>query len=425
MRTWHRAALAVALAASAGCGGTGKDANWLTDPGVAGHARYFPLAATPHDPTAVGTSVTCQGCHPGDSFAQFDCATCHTAAATDPLHAGVASYAHTSAACLGCHPTGSIAAPPNHDAADFPRGSGTSHAAVGCIQCHTDLSNPTITANFACASCHAGLPGGFVAGHASVAGVDASTPSAQCLACHGDGQTNPIASHTQFPIAMGSSTHDTVCLQCHDTLRTGKPYAYAADFTAYDCLGCHAQAPTDSAHAGVSGYLYASASCYGCHPTGSAVPANHDTAFFPRGTGSAHAAVTCAQCHTDLSAPANPSNFACGTCHLGLDAALVTKHTTTTSNPRITVASSEISTSDSATCLRCHADSQVNLTSSHLSGSDGDPPHQGARCLQCHDLYRADKAFAADFASDPAASSKLAARQGCYECHTSSPPGGD
>jgi hypothetical protein len=420
------ALVALAVAAAAGCGG-GRSANWLTDPGVAGHSRFFPLQATPHDPTAPGASVTCQGCHPGNTFAQFDCATCHTAAATDPLHAGVSGYAHASPACLQCHPTGSIAPPPNHDAADFPRGAGTAHAAVGCLQCHTDLASPTVTASFACASCHAGLAGGFVAGHASVAGVDASTASPQCLLCHGDGQTNPVAAHTRFPIARGSSTHDTACLQCHTATRAGQPYPAAADFGAFDCLGCHAQAPTASAHAGVAGYAYASPSCYGCHPTGAGggMPADHDTAFFPRGAGSAHAAVGCTQCHTDLTAPANPSSFACGSCHLSLDPTLVARHTTSPSNPRVAVGSGEISTGDSATCLRCHADSQVALTSSHPSGTRGDPPHEGARCLQCHDVVRSDKPFGADFASDPAAASKLAARHGCYQCHRSAPPGGD
>ncbi len=257
--------LLVFLASAAACGGSGGTAGpWLTDPGVAGHAKYFPLAGTPHDPTAPGTTVSCDSCHSGNTFAQFDCITCHTAAQTDPIHSGVAGYAHTSDACYGCHRYGSLAMPPDHD-----------------------------------------------------------------------------------------------------------------------------------------------------------------TRLFPRGTGSAHAGISCSQCHTDLTQASNPSNFACASCHLGLDAALVTKHTTSTSNPSITVSAGEISTSDSATCLRCHADSQVNLTSAHPTGSQGMPPHQGARCLQCHSMSRTDKPFGADFTTDPSTSSLLATRQGCYTCHDSAPPGGN
>src|SRR5512147_3002447 len=116
------------------------------------------------------------------------------------------------------------------------------------------------------------------------------------MACHGDSQVDLVSAHTQFPVATGSTTHDTVCLQCHTSWRTDK--TFAADFGAYDCTACHAQPATDAAHSGMNGYVYASASCYGCHPTGTAAPANHDTAFFPAiGSTTAHAiaGVTCLQ----------------------------------------------------------------------------------------------------------------------------------
>jgi hypothetical protein len=416
------ALLAAVLAALAwSCQENGSSAPWLTYPGVSGHVRWFPLAGTVHDPTAAGATVSCESCHPGNTFAEFDCVTCHTADRTDPLHAGVGDYAHTSAGCYSCHPDGSIAAPADHDTAFFPRGAGSAHAAVACSQCHTDLRNPGDPANFACASCHGGLAG-FSTAHAQVAGVGAATPSAQCLVCHGDSQVARVAAHA-FTIAPGSAIHDTACLQCHTARRTDKPFA--ADFAAYECTGCHTKAATDPIHAGNADYVYASASCYGCHPTGGAgAPANHDSAFFPRGTGSAHAGVACLDCHTDLAHPNVAANFRCGTCHLSRDASLVTKHTASASRA-LRVASSEISTSDSATCLRCHADSQ--LVTSHPSGGDGWPPHEGARCLQCHDVYRGDKPFAIDFASDPSAQAKFLSspRHGCYNCHGTYPPRGD
>jgi hypothetical protein len=402
--------------AAAGCSRR-SDAPWLTAVDLAAHAAFLPLAGTVHDPTVASTGVSCDACHPGTTFKQFDCTTCHTQAQADPLHAGVAGYQWASASCYGCHPTGT-GTMADHGSF-FPIGTGSSHA-LGCTQCHTDSARRTDPSTLACASCHAAIAG-FSTAHAAVADYDATSPG--CVRCHGDAQVDRVAAHTQFPVARGSATHDTVCLQCHTALRTDKPFA--ADLSTFDCLGCHAQPATDTAHQSVTGYAYASASCYGCHPSGAAAPADHDASFFPIGTGTQHAGIACTQCHTDLASPTVATHFACGTCHLALDATLVARHTTSTSNTRVTVSAAEISTSDSSTCLRCHADAQVTLTSAHPSGTEGDPPHQRATCLQCHDVFRSDKTFGADFASDPALASKLGPKEGCYHCHDSAPPRGD
>lgn len=258
----HRFALAMLVSLAGGCGRERSPGDWLTDPGVEGHARFFPLAGTAHDVREPSTGVTCDDCHPGTTFTQFDCTTCHTAARVDTLHTGVPEYVHSSPACYACHPDG----------------------------------------------------------------------------------------------------------------------------------------------------------------VGGRAPPDHDTRLFPRGAGTVHAAVSCRECHTDLSQPDVPSHFACGTCHLRLDAALVSRHTNP-SSASLRVVAAEISTADAATCLRCHADAQVVTT--HRRAQEGDPPHEDARCLQCHDVPRADKPFGIDFASDPALASKLAARRGCYHCHDRAPPGDD
>lgn len=422
----RRVALLLLTVLAAACGGDGSSGSWLTYPGPDGHARWFPLVGTAHDVTAAGTTLTCEGCHTDpNTFATPQCTTaCHAQAATDPVHAAVSGYAYATPECRRCHPDGSIAAPPDHDTRFFPRGTGTPHAAISCRRCHTNLQAPNDPASFACATCHATRPGSSTA-HAAVAGVSGATQSPDCLRCHGDSQVDAVSAHQpRFPIQRGSATHDTACLQCHTSLRADKPFA--ADFSRFECTGCHERTPTDSSHAGVSGYVYASPSCYECHPSGAGgAPADHDTRFFPGAfAGSAHhdAGVTCAQCHTDLAHPTDPTRFACGTCHLQRDASLVTKHTSPTS-AALRVTTSEISTANSATCLRCHADSQVTTT--HPRFGDGTPPHEGARCLQCHDVYRTDKPFGIDFGSDPRLASKLGARQGCYSCHRTAPPRGD
>jgi hypothetical protein len=286
----------------------------------------------------------------------------------------------------------------------------------------------------------------------------ATATSARCLLCHADGATQSVAAHQQkFPVAPNSGTHGTVCLECHTAQRGDKVYP-AADFTAYNCLACHTNAgpsgnvlaSTDAQHAGLTGYAYASGSCYGCHPDGTGAPANHTPNFFPIGAGTAHATVACTQCHTNLASPNNPANFACATCHTspgGPTPSLVANHVTNTSNTRLTVPALDLCGSspcpatlgDATTCLRCHADSQVDLTSSHPSGVTGDPPHHGARCLMCHDGYRSNKPYGADFASNPSNSQTncngtgaggtgtCRVRKGCYTagCHSSAPPMGN
>ncbi len=253
-----RRATVLLIALAAGCGrGGGSVGPWLTDPGVDGHARFLPLAGTPHDPTAPGTAVSCYACHPGNSFAQFDCTTCHTAAATDPVHASVGGYTHDSAACYQCHPTGSRAAPADHDTRLFPRGAGSKHAGIACTACHTDLSRATDPASFACASCHGGIAG-FAGKHDGVGGVTILTvrtscttattlplTSPSCLLCHADSQVDRVSGHPAGDTAFGKGPHMTAgCLTCHVAMRSDKPFG--ADFNkpgasqgSPGCATCH------------------------------------------------------------------------------------------------------------------------------------------------------------------------------------------
>ncbi len=404
------------LALAAGCEAP-VEAPWLTYPGVDGHAPYLVLSGTPHDPSTAGTAVSCEGCHPSTTFLAFECTGCHAASQTDPIHASIAGYAAgavASADCYRCHPQGlGVLAPAEH-VRFFPIAT-ASHPAV-CTNCHTDLMNRGDLAKLACSSCHQGRPT-FAGRHAGVSDFPAAAASVDCLRCHADGQVDRVADHQpKLPIAAGSSTHGTVCLHCHTGLRADK--TWAADFSAYDCTACHANPATDGAHVGVAGYLYASASCYGCHPQGTGIaPADHPS-FFPVDAASKHAGVGCRQCHSDLANPRVATNFLCGDCHLVLDPSLATRHTTSTTNTRVTV-KDYAATSDA--CLRCHADSQVDWTSSHPSGRQGDPPHEGATCTTCHDTYRTDKPYGADFAVDPR-SWPAGSGHGCVSCHKTGVP---
>jgi hypothetical protein len=412
----RRLAILVVAVLCAGCGNGGvKYAN--TYPGVAGH-HWLPLAGSVHDPSAAGTTVTCEGCHNGNSFAQFDCVGCHAQAATDPLHAGVTGYTWTSAGCYQCHPDGN-GSMPDH-IRFFPIGAGTQHS-LACSQCHTDATHRTDLTLLACASCHAAISG-FSTKHAAVKDYDATSPG--CVRCHGDAQVDRVAAHTTFLIASGSPTHDTACLHCHDANRTGDK-AFAADFSAANCLGCHTNPATDTAHAGVQGYVYASASCLSCHPNGTGgAPADHETAAFPRAAGTAHAGIACNQCHTDMSQPRNPAMFACATCHNTI-AGFSTKHTISGYGIAVTVTAcnagapqtTPVDMTVSQNCLKCHADSQVNRLATHPGGDSGlgdNGSHNRAGCFTCHQAARTDKTFGIDFSQSGARGS---ATSSCAICH--------
>jgi hypothetical protein len=380
----------------------------------------------PNHPFPIGkmdvhNNMICVQCHTEPANKKiFSCTSgCHAEADTTPLHAGIPNYQYADAQCLACHPNG-IADGTGFDHPAFPIGQGTKHT-LGCTQCHTDPANRQDLTKLACVTCHATL--GSDAQHANkVADYTPSTAgatSATCLACHAESQVYTVAAHTQFSLVFGENVHDTKCLGCHNQKRTDK--AYAEDFDKYDCLTCHTQYPNTtqaallSGHSAVTGYTYSTPACINCHPQGIVAPPADHGQYFPIDAASKHAGVSCTDCHSNLAQPTVATNFLCGTCHQQLDPALITNHTTNTSKPTITVKASEISVTNSATCLRCHGDSQVDLTSSHPRTepcpNGGAPPHQGAACTRCHSGYRTDKTFAADFGGSPP--------PGCAQCHQS------
>lgn len=63
-----------------------------------------------------------------------------------------------------------------------------------------------------------------------------------------------------FPIGEGSIHVAIDCTACHGDNDS---------FTTIACTDCHthAQSVEDQTHADVGGYVYASESCYACHPT--------------------------------------------------------------------------------------------------------------------------------------------------------------
>ncbi|HEU4385550.1 MAG TPA: hypothetical protein VFR85_18845 [Anaeromyxobacteraceae bacterium] len=221
--------------------------------------------------------------------------------------------------------------------------------------------------------------------------------------------TDRVSHQASFPIATGFHAAAD-CNDCHGGF---------ASFKEFACTTCHTEPQNGQMHPRLPGYAPDGPSCVRCHPRGTvAVPGDHATAFFPIGSGTAHADVACAQCHLDMSRPNDPTAFACYACHSALPTgwphfdsvggvAILTVHPSRDATLPVDV-------TDPATCLRCHADSQVNAVASHpASGGFARTEHAAAGCLTCHSATRVDKSFGADFSVAPAPGSG----SGCGTCH--------
>lgn len=391
-----------------------------------------------------------------------------------PLHAGAKDYPATqptaaafAAACRTCHPSGVAGPPADHD--DYFGLSATSrHVYPGpritqCLDCHTssDRKNP---ADFRCAACHASDATPLATGHAAVPdfAADPQNP-VKCLACHADGRlpatsANLVVTVKGHSLASGGFTIGAgahagaaggACLTCHPANRpaTATPphWEYARDFKQVTCVGCHVavgggaalhddQASLATLHASVTTFASTvsakglSAACLYCHADGAGgAPANHPQ-LFPIQAGTKHAGIACNACHTNPANRKDLAAFACASCHAGpgfpktLSAAhtitgyaITTYQTATTAGgTRTTV---QVSLTDSRTCLRCHADSQVDRVASHVRGDSGfgTGQHRPAGCFTCHSRMRTDKPWGANFGE--ARGSAGPPPSGCYVCH--------
>ncbi len=147
------------------------------------------------------------------------------------------------------------------------------------------------------------------------------------------------------------------CTDCHTN---------PADKKQFTCISCHdhAQAVTDTGHAGVANYKYDSPSCLSCHPQGIAgtVSRPDHAMFFPIDTGTKHATTQCTDCHTT---PGDKSQFTCISCHDHADAVTTPKHANVVGYKY-----------DSPSCYRCHSNGMAAFDHSMLPK----PPN----CVGCH-----------------------------------------
>ncbi|QOY86640.1 hypothetical protein [Paludibaculum fermentans] len=262
--------------------------------------------------TFKGTPQTCQSCHlalyksttnPNHAAAGFptDCTACHnttqwkgavfnhsaTRFALTGKHAttqcslchvnGV--YAGTPMNCDACHlPLYNSTTNPNHVTAGFPKDCSVCHSTTqwkGAVFNHALTKFPLTGAHtsVACANCHVGgrytgTPTDCYACHQKVY-EQVSNPNHltagfphTCTSCHTTTQWKGAKFNHNFPIYTGKHAGKwTTCNDCHTT---------PSNYAVFSCIDCHAHNKTDmdKKHNGRKNYVYASPSCYQCHPKG-------------------------------------------------------------------------------------------------------------------------------------------------------------
>ena len=201
---------------------------------------------------------------------QLTCVTCHVG--------GV--YTGLNKACVSCHLKDYNGAKnPDHVASGFPQQCEVCHTTTAWTPASFDHSRTGFALTGAhtttpCASCHvggryAGTPTDCYSCHKSdylsvtnPNHVAAAFPTT-CATCHTTSSwLGATFNHTAFPIYSG--THQgkwTTCNDCH---------VNPSNFAVFSCVTCHAHEKTtmDDKHRNVQGYVYNSANCYSCHPTG-------------------------------------------------------------------------------------------------------------------------------------------------------------
>lgn len=208
----------------------------------------------------------------------LDCDGCHRKVESDRM-----MYVNTPTECQACHLADYLhAEDPDHESSGF---------SLDCTRCHSTASwmgarfNHDLT-GFALEGAHKGLDCASCHG-----GNQFGSAQADCVACHQDdydATTDPVHSTLGFSTDC-SSCHDTrswegatfdhdaaffpiysgshkdrwiACSDCHLN-----PMSYAQ----FSCLDCHAhsdQGRVTGDHDEVSGFVYDSQACLGCHPQG-------------------------------------------------------------------------------------------------------------------------------------------------------------
>ncbi len=337
--------------------------NWM-------NAKFDHVAYAHYPLTGAHATVACAQCHVNNSYTSTstDCYACHQkdfTATTDPAH--VAGGFPTN--CAICHSTSGWTTSSFNHSSVFPLTG--AHATVACAQCHTNNNYTSLPKD--CYSCHQK----DFTGSANPSHAQLNLPHT-CETCHTTTNwLNAKFDHTLYANYTLTGAHITLtCAQCHANNN------YTA--TSTSCYGCH-QGDFD----GTNNPKHAAAgfptNCALCHTTSAWAPSsfNH-SATFPL-TG-AHAAVSCAQCHTNNNFTSLPTD--CYGCH--------TKDFTGAANPN------HVAAGFPTGCTLCHTTNAWTPSSfNHAAVFPLVGAHASLACAACHTNN--------NYATLP---------KDCFSCHT-------
>ena len=327
--------------------------------------------------TGAHDQADCNTCHGDfDSFQQFSCTTCHehSQELTDPTHVGVADYAWTGTKCFECHPDGQASAVDHtavfpHRRRDDARRDLLRHLPRGPEEPQGGGLHQLPH--------HAATDQRHSQRHPQLRLYEPQVPGVPPQG------TIPGIDHTFFPIGTGTVHTGLSCASCHPD-RTNRKVT--------DCISCHTHAATEThASTTASPTTPIRAPSAWSATRRATIPGIDHTAFFPTHLGATHGGISCRQCHPDR---AQRQVLDCLTCH-----------TSTATDPRHTTVGGYAR--NSSLCVRCHAESQVDLVSTHLPFNIRlGTKHYRTSCLTCHPTSRTDKPWAQNF--DPF---------DCLSCH--------
>ncbi|MFZ4619398.1 MAG: hypothetical protein ACOYNS_02490 [Bacteroidota bacterium] len=364
--------------------------NMLWKPSTFDHAK------TNYALTGAHIKTECKKCHVNELYKNLPatCYSCHQKDFTEVLTPNhqTGQFNHD---CTTCHST-TIWKPSTFDHNKTAFALKGAHVSVDCASCHKNGQFKGTTAD--CYSCHL-LDYNRVLIPNHLAGAF----SHDCLTCHTINAWKPSTfnhSTTAFPLV---GAHVTVsCASCH----TNGQFKG----TATDCFSCH-QSNFNSTTAPNHVTSLFSHDCLTCHTNTAWKPAsfNHSATAFP--LLGAHAAVTCASCHSsgqykglatdcyschqkNFTAVVNPNHVSgqfshdCITCHSNTVWKPSTFNHSSTAFPLV-------GAHTSVTCASCHTNGQFkglpsDCFSCHQTkfNATTDPNHVTAQfshdCLTCH-----------------------------------------
>jgi hypothetical protein len=206
----------------------------------------------------VSPPTLCSACHINNNYnlsaANTACASCHLnvfQTTTNPNHVQV-GFPQT---CEICHNTVNwMNATFNHNNTPFPLTGYHATAAVTCVMCH--VNNNYTTLPLICSGCHMAAYNATTNPNHQAAGWPTTCDTCHTLPPMAWIPANlPTQYHTFFPVNHGNA--NGVCATCHQN---------QMDYSVFQCTNCHGGGnAANFHHPNVSGYMYNSVSCYGCH----------------------------------------------------------------------------------------------------------------------------------------------------------------